>query len=390
MHVVFISSENPFCMNNGGIGAYCRYIIEMMAYNGNKVSFVTISNDEKNKYIRYMPNNSVVNIYQLFYKQSSDCFPMDLMELFYNKVKNIHESDPIDVIECQDWLGIGCKIVENMDIPFITRLHTPLFLVEKIANNQKIYRFSKQIKECEKIQMLKSTALSSPCTSLSDIIYEEIGVKAQIIPNPIDTKVAYYGMTYPRPKTVKSKKYFLYLGRLEYRKGVLVLAEALCQILKNHTDYMVVLCGKDTVYKKQSVKSLIKAKCAQFENSICFIENVIGDEKMAYINNAELIIQPSLWENFSYVTLECMASGKPIVCTKSGGFIEMLQDGVSGFLAEPYSANSLAKKIDEALNSDLKKIGEYARKKVTEYDVKVLKDEFQCLYTSVIRMKKSC
>lgn len=386
MHIVYISNENPYNMNNGGIGTYCKYVVKMMAGNGNRISFITISDCEHEKCVnQFSDDYCEINIYQIKYKRSWDNFPADLIEIFYQKTKEIHNNNPIDIIECQDWLGIGYKITQNLDIPFITRLHTPLFLVEKLANNQKIYRFSNEIKKYEEIQMKNSTALSAPCSELADIIYSKIKRKVKIIPNPIDVKEFNPEIIFSRPKLVKHKKYLLYLGRLEYRKGVLVLAEAIEQILNKYSDYVIVMCGKDTVYKKRSVKSLIKEKCAQFEDSVYFIENVEGNEKKAYIQNAELIIQPSLWENFSYVTLEAMACSQGVLATRCGGFIEIIDDNKSGFLAEPYSVESLINKIDTALKSNLHIIGKQARKKVVQnYDIHILRDCFEEYYKSII------
>lgn len=386
MHIAFISNENPYDKSNGGIGTYCKYMIKMMADSRNRISFITIGSDKDRENIyQILDEWCKVIIYPIKYRKSSADFPMDLAEMFYQKIKNVHNIDRIDIIECQDWLGVGYKIAQNMDIPFITRLHTPLFLIEKIANNQKIYRHSERIKECEKLQMKNSTALSSPCKELADIIQNEVGIKVDILPNPIDIREFNYEIKFSSPKLVENRKYFLYLGRLEYRKGVLVLAEIIDEILSKYPDYIIVMCGKDTIYKKRSVKSLIKEKFVQFENSVYFIENVSGDEKKAYIQNAELILQPSLWENFSYVTLEAMASAKGVICTRCGGFKEIIDENIDGFLVEPNSARSLMNTIDLALKSNQNRIGERARKKIEEkYDIYILKSDFEKYYESVM------
>ena len=41
-------------------------------------------------------------------------------------------------------------------------------------------------------------------------------------------------------------------------------------------------------------------------------------------------------EDYGYVTVEAFLSGKPVVtCTDSGGTLEFVEDGVSGFVTEP-------------------------------------------------------
>lgn len=352
MHIAYISTENLYGMNNGGIGSYCGYVIKMIAETDNRVSFLSICNwdDETDCHELILSENA--RVYLIKHAKAANSFSEEWMELFWRKTEEIHSRDPIDVIECQDWLGIGCKIAQNMNIPFITRLHTPLFWVEKISNNQRIYRLSEKIKDYEKTQMQKSTALSSPCLDIARIVNKETGLSSIIIPNPIDVGEFSSKYDFHRPELVGDRKYFLYLGRLEYRKGVLVLAEAFNEIRKKYPEYILVMCGKDTIYKKQSIKRMIKNICSDSEDCIFFVDHIDGEEKKAYIHNAELIIQPSLWENFSYVTLETMASAKAVLATKSGGFVDLIKNGESGFLAEPDNVQSILDMVEIALKSN--------------------------------------
>lgn len=385
MHIAYISTEYPYGMNNGGIGSYCGYIIKMIAQTNNKISFLSISNwnDETDCHELVLSEN--VHVYLIKHTKAANSFSEEWMELFWRKIEEIHSRDSIDIIECQDWLGIGLKIVQNMNIPFVTRLHTPLFLVEKISNNQRIYRLSEKIKRYEKAQMQKSTALSSPCLDMAEMVNKETGLLSTIIPNPIDVGEFSVKYGFYRPKLVGDRKYFLYLGRLEYRKGVLVLAEVFNEIRKKYPEYILVMCGKDTIYKKQSIKRMIKNICPDSEDCIFFVDYTNGEEKKAYIYNAELIMQPSLWENFSYVTLETMSLAKPVLATKSGGFVDLIENGESGFLAEPNNAGSLLDMVDIALKSNRESVGRKARERVEQYyDVEVMRDVFINFYKDVI------
>ena len=385
MHIAFISTENPYGVNNGGIGSYCGYIVKMIAQTDNRISFLSIGNWDDENDCKEMVLSENARVYLIKYAKAANSFSEEWMDLFWQKIEEIHRRDSIDVIECQDWLGIGCKIAQNMNIPFVTRLHTPLFWVERISDNQRIYRLSEKIKSYEKAQMEKSTALSSPCADMARIVYKETGLSSTIIPNPIDVGEFSIKCDLHRPELVGDRKYFLYLGRLEYRKGVLILAEAFNEIRKKHPEYILVMCGKDTVYKKQSIKRMIKNICPDSEDCLFFVDHIDGKEKEAYIHNAELIIQPSLWENFSYVTLETMASAKAVLATKSGGFVDLIKNGESGFLAEPDNVQSLLDMVETALKSNRECVGRKARECVERYyDVGVMKDIFIDFYKDII------
>ena len=50
---------------------------------------------------------------------------------------------------------------------------------------------------------------------------------------------------------------------------------------------------------------------------------------------ADLFLLPSLHESFGLVALEAMSAGVPVIATNQGGTVEVLDDGVTGFLRHP-------------------------------------------------------
>jgi glycosyltransferase involved in cell wall biosynthesis len=73
-------------------------------------------------------------------------------------------------------------------------------------------------------------------------------------------------------------------------------------------------------------------------------------------------------ENFPCVILEAMASGCCVVATPSGGVVEQITDGETGFLAAEISGSALANALDRALRfrALIPLIGENARRTVIE------------------------
>lgn len=73
---------------------------------------------------------------------------------------------------------------------------------------------------------------------------------------------------------------------------------------------------------------------------------------------ADLTIVPSLWsEAFGMVNIESMRCGTPPVASALGAMPEIVQDGKNGILVRDISPAGFAKRISEALDSDLEKIG---------------------------------
>lgn len=64
----------------------------------------------------------------------------------------------------------------------------------------------------------------------------------------------------------------------------------------------------------------------------------------------DLLVVPSEMEPWGRVTAEAMALGIPVVATASGGSLEIVQNGISGYLTQPGSAQELAQAVLKLIN----------------------------------------
>jgi glycosyltransferase involved in cell wall biosynthesis len=76
----------------------------------------------------------------------------------------------------------------------------------------------------------------------------------------------------------------------------------------------------------------------------------LDDERLADAYAASLaVLFAPYQEDYGYITLEAMLSGKPVVSTTdSGGPTELIEDGVTGLIAEP-TPEAIAAAIDRLL-----------------------------------------
>lgn len=69
------------------------------------------------------------------------------------------------------------------------------------------------------------------------------------------------------------------------------------------------------------------------------------------IERAKVVLVPSEWyENGAFVALQALAKGKIVVASDIAGLSEIVQDGETGYLAEPGNPDSFAIAIQKALN----------------------------------------
>lgn len=99
-----------------------------------------------------------------------------------------------------------------------------------------------------------------------------------------------------------------------------------------------------------------------------------------YIGKVHCTVMPSYHEGLSNVNLESEANGRPVITTNVPGCKETVYDGLTGYLCEARSAQSLTKAVEKFINlpyEQKKQMGIVGRKKVErEYDRQIVIDAY--------------
>jgi glycosyltransferase involved in cell wall biosynthesis len=111
------------------------------------------------------------------------------------------------------------------------------------------------------------------------------------------------------------------------------------------------------------------------------------DELPDFLNAADLLVLPSVAEQFGQVLVEAMACGLPCVAVDSHGPAEILEHGDTGWLVEPDDVADLANALVEAVNrpEERRRRGERARTVASErYSWPALADEVAAVYGAAL------
>src|SRR4029079_13389578 len=73
-------------------------------------------------------------------------------------------------------------------------------------------------------------------------------------------------------------------------------------------------------------------------------------ELPAFLNASDVVVLPSVREQFGQVLVEGMACGRPAIAVDAHGPAEIVEDGDTGWLVEPDDAHGLAEALVEAVN----------------------------------------
>ncbi|QHN02312.1 glycogen synthase [Granulicella sp. WH15] len=214
--------------------------------------------------------------------------------------------------------------------------------------------------------------------------YPEVDpAKVHVIYNGID--LDQYRQTDATDALVKygidpAKPYVLFVGRITRQKGVTHLVEAI-QYLPAGTQ--VVLCAGAADTPEIAVEMREKVAAARRQNpNIFWIEDMVTKaDAIELYSHCAVFCCPSVYEPFGIINLEAMACKAPVVASATGGILEVVVEGETGYLvpweADPVTtfpadparfAKDLAGPI-AALLADpelAKKMGEAGRKRVEE------------------------
>ncbi|MDC9590715.1 glycosyltransferase [Xenorhabdus sp. XENO-10] len=200
--------------------------------------------------------------------------------------------------------------------------------------------------------------LITPSHFLADFFRNEAKLEnIKVVPNGIDKMLYMQQSCWKRERfgLKNTAKIILYAGRLDKRKGVLELMEAVSLLHKKDTQITLLLIGEHTkntkgereIYRKKVVdKALEMTEC-------CVLAGNIPPANMHQVYSlADLTVVPSLWEEpFCMVALESMARGTPVLASPRGGIKEFVVPNNTGFLLqEPLSPESIAQDILDTLS----------------------------------------
>lgn len=155
---------------------------------------------------------------------------------------------------------------------------------------------------------------------------------------------------------LNKKKIILYVGRIEWHKGLGTLIEAMPQVMQHHPDVHLYIVGGARSKTGQQLEAeeynRLRRLMRQYklERSVVFLGPKRQDELVHYYSAADVTAIPSYYEPFGIVPLESMACGTPVVGSRTGGMKYTIIDGQTGYLAEPQNVKDLASKLDRVLS----------------------------------------
>ncbi len=159
----------------------------------------------------------------------------------------------------------------------------------------------------------------------------KLPARRSVLPNPVDMPPDWQNRESETPT-------MLFVGRLDFGKGVGYLPEIWARIRARAPSARLVIAGGDTFARGiGSVRQWLNRRFDGFHDSVRFTGQISRAALDEEYRRAWVVIVPSRWDSCSYVTLEAMARAKAIVVSPHGGMPELVE-GTGAPVADPATA----------------------------------------------------
>jgi glycogen synthase len=329
----------------GGIATYTQHLAESLSDRGHSVVVIRAGGPQ----CVVKPRGYQVAEVQRF-RTASACHHLGL----YQTLLALGTAAPFDIVEAPLWAGEACAVGLAGKFPLVVRLETPSEVVRQVSGLPQTTD-SAVLVAAERLELSYaagaiaiSQAIRKTVEDAYDVRLEIPSRKAAVIPlglppsgtlliEPVNLGAA------PRPR-------FLFVGRLEARKGIEELGEAFATVAQRLPNATLWVAGADNShhdgFKSRTgvtyVDWLRRRWGSDVASRVRFLGSVSEGVKNYLFSQCDIFVAPSRYESFGLVFLEAMRFGKPVLSTTAGGIPEVVLDGQTGLLVPPASVDRLA------------------------------------------------
>ena len=376
MHICFLTNEYP-PDRHGGIGTFTQTLGLGLAGRGHRV---TVIGSYPVRRMRF-ENDQGVTVLRLPKSNLPGFRLMTHTRRLRKALASIERDHRIDILEAAN-LSLSL-VPKTFPAAKLLRMHSTIS-TDKKPRVVRSWQIARSFDLADHI-----IAVSRSC---ADTNRRNLNLKdrpIEIIPNPVDT-----AMFRPAPPDLEQEGLILLVGTVCENKGVRELIQAMPEIVQSAPSAHLWVVGRDwqdPQTGKSFTSTLQKLIPPALGERIVFKGTVKHAEIPNLIAKAQVCVHPSHMENMPIAWIESMAMEKAIVASNTGPGPEVVEDGVSGLLCDPYDPKSIAEKIVTLLrNPGLRaSLGKQARKRVLEHlSLDVLVERNEGFYERCIRRKK--
>ncbi|MFN0131691.1 MAG: glycosyltransferase family 4 protein [Phycisphaerales bacterium] len=238
-------------------------------------------------------------------------------------------------------------------VPIVTMLHSPSEWIALWNRAPLSTRQERTLAEMERESVMLSDGLVCPTDSLAEwcarhwslphraveVIPHALGALAAEPSGFVGSAGAASALTDEHSSAANGSMRFLFVGRLEPRKGIDTLLRAFVIASARVPGIELDLVGEDTWHAEAD--GPFGAWCAARDVPEALRPRVrlhgkVSPDRLATMRReARAVLVPSPTDNFPYACVEAMAQGRLVVAARAGGMAEMIRENVEGVMFTP-------------------------------------------------------
>jgi len=345
-HIYILDEESRASVY--GIGTYINLLIEIFKYANVSLHIIKLSSNVeevcREEYIGYdvykIPymdlRNGVVS--EIYYKrawylirlyvdslQGNSVFVLNhlIHYMFVERIRNAFANAKIYfVVHYENWCfeldGDYSKFVGIISKRRETMSSEENFIYELYEYEKKVYE------DVDKIISLSEFTYR--------LIVEHYGIdsgKVRVINNALNDES--FVLSCDERESLKKRlgigskeKILLYVGRLDHIKGLHYLLQSIPLLLRKISDFKLLVVGDGSI-------DYYIGMCKEFRGKILFMGHLKKDELYKLYSISDIGILPSMHEQCSFVAIEMMMFGLPMIISTTTGLNEMMDNEDFGY-----------------------------------------------------------
>lgn len=296
-------------------------------------------------------------------------------------IKVMQREWKIDIIQYAGWFGIG--LFHTKKIPAIMR-------ISSYTKVQLVDIYSRTCEKClhvlERFAVKRMNAVFAPSRVMARGVGTDAGRKVGMLETPFDEDCFDIDNTVWE-KRLNSKQYILFFGRMSRDKGIYVIKEILHKVLDEFPRMSLAFAGNSTINNGIAIEKELREAAGDLANRVIFLGKLSPAELKPVIEHAEMVVMPSLMDNFPNACAEAMALGKIVIGTDGSSLEQFITTGYDGFLAKIGDGKSLYKQIQKVMmlseeEKDL--ISAHAKERIAKLDSDTYFKRIERVYKKII------
>jgi len=172
-----------------------------------------------------------------------------------------------------------------------------------------------------------------------------------------------------------------FLGRLVLEKGLDVFADVIAELKRRGVRHRVLVIGEGPA----------RPWFAEHVPEAVFTGFQAGDDLGRATAGMDIFFMPSVTESFGNVTCEAMAAGVPVVAARATGNVDLVEDGVTGFLVEPTDIAGYADAIGALIADPARRraAGQAGHARVLDYDWEKVNGAMIAAYRALLERRRA-